>query len=96
MVYVPNNKRAIDVWIIEGEELFDDSSIHNCSPIGSMPPVQQTVLFVSIEEDNTNFVNEIKRLVIHAALSEIVGANDRCGIPNIEQLEDAIKYNPLN
>ena len=67
--------------------LFDDVIIHDYIPIDSMTPVQQTALFAFIEEEDTIHVKGVKRSVIYATLSEVVEANNICGIPNTEKLK---------
>ena len=69
MVYYPNTKRVIDAWIIAAGELFDDVIVHNTIPITSMPPVQQSTLFASIETECIDHVNKMKSDIIHAALT---------------------------
>ena len=41
-------------------------------------------------------MKRLKREVIHAALSEVIEASDRCGIPKVDELEGATKDTPLN
>ena len=51
LIFFPNTRQVIDSWIITAGELLDDVIVRNQIPIASMPPVQQTAIFASIEED---------------------------------------------
>ena len=95
MVYYPNTKRVLDAWMFTAGELFDDVIVHNQIHITSMPPVQQSTLFASIEEESLSYVNKMKRGTIRAALTELNDAVEMYMIPNVIELESNTKENPI-
>jgi len=67
LVYFPNAKRILDMWIIIAGELFDSIIIHDEIAISDMPPVQQTAMFDDIESASQVNRRQMKANVIDAA-----------------------------
>ena len=86
VIYYPNTKRVIDIWITIAGELFDDIIVHNMIPITSMPPAQQSTLFASIEEESIAYVNKMKRETICTAFIELDNVVEKCMIRSVIKL----------
>ena len=96
LIYFPNTRQLIDSWIVCAGDLLDEVIINNNIPITSMPSVQQSSLYASIEEDKVAYIKEIKNKMISSALMEMGDARIRCSIPSKDNLLNATKENPAN
>eukprot|EP00957_Ditylum_brightwellii_P207125 15351593-Ditylum_brightwellii.AAC.1 len=60
-----------------------------------MPHVQQSILFGMKTEKDIQYLKDIKKNVISAALSKLSDSIVSCSIPNMDDLENASKENHL-
>lgn len=93
---MPKSKQILSGYTCTAGEVFDSIIINDEIPIHEMPPVQLSTIYASQEQEVTNYMSEIRKNVLDAALKE-VGEDviKACNIPSRVQLLNADKSYPL-
>ena len=56
LIYFPNSRSIIYLWITTTDDLFNEAIKNNSIPITKMPALQQTKLMKSIENNCTKYI----------------------------------------
>ena len=83
LIYLPNSRSIIDLWITITANLFIEGIKNYIIPITEMPAVLQKRLMKSIDENCTKYIDKLKKEVIISASKELRNASERRCIPSI-------------
>ena len=61
LIYYPNGKKTIETFILSASETFNSIIIHNEVPMNEMPPVLQSNIDISRENQVTELHEKIKK-----------------------------------
>ena len=61
VIFYPNEKRVVDLWIVTAGELFTRFIVEDYPPITYMPPVQLSILLDSNENTSIEYIQELSQ-----------------------------------
>jgi hypothetical protein len=84
--YFPNGNTVTDTWIVNAKRIFDDVIIHDRISYTDMPPLLQSELEFTKNQQVQQIFSTYKSGIINAAFDEMKDLSNLYDIPSIESL----------